>query len=161
MNFRLFEDRDLDPYLRWTNQKEIWEVDNAGPYEFRTRESFADQWNKIVGWQRSWMIETNGREIGYIGFISDEQDRLTDEFFIVIGEKSEWRKGHGRAAMAWLFGKALELGLKSLTGQVLGNNERALALYESLGFRVIEEREPRFERNGKTYSTLFIKKMLE
>lgn len=161
MNFRLFELEDLGLYLEWINQKEIWEVDNSGPFELKSPDSFSVQWQKIVGWRRSWMININGRDIGYLGFISDEQDHLTNEFFIVIGETSEWRKGHGRGAMEWLFRKAKTLGLTELTGQVLGNNKRALAFYERLGFRVVAEQEPRFERNGVTYSTLLIEKQLD
>ena len=161
MHFRLFENRDLNLYLHWVNQKEIWEVDNSGPVEVRTPASFSEQWQKIVDWQRSWMINVDDREIGYIGFISDEQDQLTNEFFIVIGEMNEWRKGHGGAAMAWLFDKAKTLGLTAITGQVLGNNERALAFYERLDFRVVAEQAPYFERNGKTYPTLLIEKELD
>ena len=161
MKFRLFQSSDIDLYLRWVNQPEIWELDNPGPYEFRTVRSFNEQWAKIVGWRRSWMIELEERPIGYIGFITNEDDELTDEFFIVIGETSEWGKGHGKLAMAWLFGKAREVGLNALSGQVLGNNLRALAFYESLGFRVIGEGEPKFERNGNLYATIRILKPLD
>ena len=48
MNFRLFQESDLDRYLLWVNQRAIWRVDNPGPYEVRTRESFGAQWLKIV-----------------------------------------------------------------------------------------------------------------
>ena len=160
MNFRLFENGDLELYLSWVNQKEIWEVDNSGPFEIRTAESFSDQWEQIVAWQRSWMIHVDGRDIGYVGFISNMDDELTNEFFIVIGETSEWRKGRGKSAMAWLFEKAKELGLGAVTGQVLGNNNRALAFYKKLGFRVVAEQAPYFQRNGKTYSTILIEKKL-
>ena len=160
MEFRLFRESDLSLYLRWVNQKEIWEVDNAGPFEIRTSDSFSDQWRRIVAWRRSWMMELEGRAIGYIGFVSDVEDGLTNEFFIVIGEVSEWGKGHGVVAMAWLFQTAKQLGLNKLMGQVLGNNERALAFYKNLGFVIVGEQEPRFTRNGKTYATLLIEKEL-
>ena len=62
--------------------------------------------------------------------------------------------------MEWLFRKAKKLGLTKVTGQVLGNNSRALAFYEKLGFSVVAEQEPRFERGGQIYSTLLIKKFL-
>ncbi len=156
MQFRLFEQEDLERYLGWVNQEAIWRVDNPGPYIVRTPATFAPQWQKIVGWQRSWMMIVDGREIGYIGFISDEDDELTNEFFIVIGDVSEWGKGHGRTAMQWLFEEARRLRLDSLTGQVLGNNRRALAFYEQLGFVVTGEHEPRFERDGETYMTIRI-----
>ena len=62
--------------------------------------------------------------------------------------------------MAWLFDKARELGLSSVTGQVLGNNQRALAFYQRLGFEEIREQDPHFERDGQMYPTLLIKKDL-
>lgn len=161
MKFRLFESSDLTQYLDWVNQREIWEVDNAGPFDIRTPQSFSEQWRKIVEWQRSWIFQANGRDIGYIGFVSDEHDQLTDEFFIVIGEVDEWGQGHGRVAMAWLFEQAKDMGLSRLTGQVLGNNSRALAFYEKLGFRVIAEQHPTFKRDGQIFSTLLIEKALE
>lgn len=160
MKFRLFEEADIDLYLNWVNQKAIWEVDNSGPFEVRTAEAFAAQWKKIVAWKRSWFIMVDDREIGYIGFVSDVGDNITDEFFIVIGEITEWGKGHGKNAMAWLFEKSREAGLSRVTGQVLGNNQRALAFYESLGFRVLAEQNPTFERNGATFRTLLIEKTL-
>ena len=90
----------------------------------------------------------------------DEQDQLTNEFFIAIGETSEWRKGHGKVAMEWLFRQVNSLGLTAVTGQVLGNNQQALAFYKQLGFNVIAEQESRFEQNGQTYSTPLIEKQL-
>lgn len=156
MNFRLFQESDLDRYLLWVNQRAIWRVDNPGPYEVRTRESFGAQWLKIVAWRRSWIIEVSGEPIGYVGFVSDDADRLTDEFFIVIGETSRWGEGHGGAAMRWLFKKAEALGLTQLTGQVLGNNERALGFYRTLGFDVTGQGEPRFERDGAWFETIHI-----
>ena len=65
MQFRLFENSDLTQYLRWVNRREIWEVDNSGPFQVRTPESFAEQWAKIVGWQRSWIINS---ELQWSGF---------------------------------------------------------------------------------------------
>ena len=160
MIFRLFEDSDLAQYLAWTNDREIWRVDNAGAYEFRTAQSFSEQWRRIIGWARSWIIEVDGVPIGYIGFVSTDDDELTDEFFIVIGEVEEWGKGYGKRAMKWLFRTGLELGLSKVTGQVLGNNERALRFYEALGFSVVGRGKPRFERDGSTYDTLRIERSL-
>lgn len=160
MEFRLFEASDILLYLGWVNQEAIWEVDNAGPFETRTEGSFDDQWKKIVRWQRSWIIEANQQPIGYIGFVSDENDGLTDEFFIVIGETGEWAKGYGKQAMHWLFEKGRRLGLSRLTGQVLGNNERALHFYAALGFKLVEQRDPSFQRNGRTWRTLLIERPL-
>lgn len=160
INYRLFEHSDIQMYLDWVNQKEIWEVDNSGSFESRTKESFLEQWENIVGWQRSWFIVVDGREIGYIGFVSDENDYLTDEFFIVIGEIDQWGKGYGTRAMEWLFDAAVRLNLSRVTGQVLGSNSRALGFYESLGFRILGEQEPSFQREGKTYRMILIEMTL-
>ena len=84
MNFRLFDLSDLDLYLRWVNQPEIWRVDNPGPYTVRTSATFGVQWQQIVSWRRSWIIEVGGQPIGYIGFVSDEADQLTDLSLIHI-----------------------------------------------------------------------------
>ena len=102
------------------------------------------------------MICLDGREIGYLGFVSNEQDELTDDFFIVIGEVGEWRGGYGRAAMGWLFRKAASLGLSRLTGQVLSNNERALKFYTAVGVVEVGRKERYFGQNGRTYATLRI-----
>ena len=111
MEFRLFRESDLATYLRWVNQPEIWRVDNSGPYVVRTEATFRDQWRRIVDWQRSWIVAVDGRDIGYIGFVSGDQDELTDEFFIVIGELDAWGRGYGTRAMRWLMQTAQGLGL--------------------------------------------------
>lgn len=158
LKFRLFELADLDLYLSWVNQEAIWEVDNSGPYEIRTRDTFGTQWQKIVAWGRSWFIEVDGSAIGYIGLISDAEDAVTHEFFIVIGDTREWGKGYGKSAMAWLSQEARRQGLDRLTGQVLGNNRRALRFYEALGFVVVDRCGPTFDRNGEVHQMLLIEK---
>lgn len=62
--------------------------------------------------------------------------------------------------MEWLFRQVNSLGLTAVTGQVLGNNQQALAFYKQLVFNVIAEQESRFEQNGQTYSTPLIEKQL-
>jgi len=78
----------------------------------------------------------------------------------VIGEVNSWGKGYGKLAMNWLFDTAQSQGLGRLTGQVLGNNVQALGFYDSLGFVVIAEGTPTFERDGQTFNTLLIEKRL-
>lgn len=151
LTFRLFKDDDLELYLRWVNQKAIWEVDNSGPYEFRTPELFHDKWKEILAANHSYMIIKDDREIGYIGLFYEENLGLTSEFFIVIGETDEWGKGHGKVAMDWLVQHAKQNDLSQLLATVLGNNERAQKFYRSLGFKWIKEKEDPYERNGKSY----------
>ena len=162
LSFRLFEPSDLELYLSWVNQEAIWRVDNPGAYEFRTAESFAPQWHKIVSWRRSWVVSDEGCPVGYVGFITDETDNgLTDEFFIVIGAVDSWGKGVCKATMTWLFDEARRQGLARLTGRVLGNNERALRFYQSLGFDIVGQGQPAFERDGEWFETVFTTKPLD
>jgi len=160
MLFRLFEPKDIDLYLRWINQKAIWEVDGIGPYQFQTVGTFKNQWERIVDWRRSWFFSIDGKDIGYVGFVSDENDDLTNEFFIVIGDMDEWGKGRGSIAMEWLFDKARECQLRELVGHVHGNNERALKFYKNLGFETVSEEPNVFVRNGQHYSQFLIRKKL-
>ena len=67
-----------------------------------------------------------------------------------------WKK----AVPEWLYRKGRELGLSKITGNVLGNNERALRFYESLGFDRIGEGEPKVERGGAIYNTIRIERWL-
>lgn len=151
MEYRLFKPSDLQLYLHWVNQREIWEVDNSGPYLPKTVENFKDHFGHIVSLNQSYMILLDGKEIGYVGLIEDSEQGLTPEFFIVIGDLSQQNQGHGKAIMGWLENHARSNGLTTLLATVLGNNERAMRFYKKLGFTYIGEFGERYERNGKWF----------
>lgn len=57
------------------------------------------------------------------------------EYFGYIGEKQYWG-GTGVKMMILIEEKAKSLGIKKLTLKVLTNNERAIALYEKVSYKV-------------------------
>lgn len=57
------------------------------------------------------------------------------EYFGYIGEKDYWG-GSGTQMMILIEEKAKTLGIKKLTLRVLKNNERAIALYEKMSYKV-------------------------
>jgi len=73
-------------------------------------------------------------------FAVNQVDR-TAEVGIFLGEKSAWGKGYGREAMTLLLDYAFSLlNLDSVMLGAFAFNERAIRLYERLGFRTIGRR---------------------
>lgn len=73
--------------------------------------------------------------LGHVGLYKIDHRVRSAEFAIMIGSKNHWGRGIGRAVsravVDWSFS---ELNLNRLCLSVLATNERAIRLYESLGF---------------------------
>jgi GNAT superfamily N-acetyltransferase len=87
---------------------------------------------------RAWLILDGGTPVGYavlcFGYSLEwlGRDAFVDELFL----REEYRgRGWGRATMAFLEDAARELGIKTLHLGVEASNNRALRLYESVGFQ--------------------------
>ena len=94
----------------------------------------------------------NDTLIGDVGLTEIEWSNQVASLSIGIGDRNEWSKGYGREAMELVLGFAFgELNLRRVQLTVFDYNERAIALYEGLGFR----REGVFrefgQRDGKCY----------
>jgi acetyltransferase len=86
-------------------------------------------------------IEEGGeeREIGVVRYITNP-DGESCEFALVVAD--EWqRRGLGRQLMTHLIDVAHSRGLREMSGHVLADNSRMLALCESLGFDSSESSE--------------------
>lgn len=86
-----------------------------------------------------WVIadaETD-RCVGHVGLYKVDHRVRSAEFAILIGDRAHWGKGAGRAiSRAVLRYGFCELNLNRIELSVLSTNERAFALYRSLGFQV-------------------------
>ncbi|MBO1337212.1 GNAT family N-acetyltransferase [Streptomyces sp. VRA16 Mangrove soil] len=90
----------LEPLLRWKNDAEIQRLsdDATSPY---TRDEIAE---KLDGWMRPSedvvhrAIGVAGREepIGFLHLALIEREHRRCRIGIVIGEKDQWGRGHGR-----------------------------------------------------------------
>jgi ribosomal-protein-alanine N-acetyltransferase len=74
--------------------------------------------------------------IGHVGLYQIDSRIRKGQFAILIGDKAFWGRGFGtrvtQAVVSWAF---TQLNLHKVGLQVLTNNERAIHIYESLGFR--------------------------
>lgn len=84
-----------------------------------------------------WVIaesETD-RAVGHVGLYEIDHRIRTAEFAIMIGEKSAWGNGLGRACTTFGVRYGFEqLNLNRVSLQVLDTNVRAQKLYRALGF---------------------------
>ena len=162
LSYRLLEPGDLALYLSWINQRAIWEVDNTEPYVRLRASEVRPRFEGFVRAGRSYMLLLDGRAIGYLGFKATRLlsyktgGRLKEaEFFIIIGDLKMQGKGYGGEALTWLFEHGFcGLGLDSIRARVLGNNSRAVRLYERLGFRYEMTAGPYFTRQGRRHGVL-------
>lgn len=93
--------------------------------------------------------------IGMLGFTEIEWTNQVAWVYISIGDRENWGKGYGREAMELALAYAFhELNLHRVQLTVIAYNERAIALYEGLGFT----REGTFrefgQRDGRRYDML-------
>ncbi|HYY47632.1 MAG TPA: GNAT family protein [Thermoplasmata archaeon] len=81
-------------------------------------------------------IDVAGVHIGNVGLHKIDRVHRKAEVGIVIGEAGLWSKGYGTEAMAAVLHYAFgPLGLNKVSLDVLEYNERAIRVYERLGFR--------------------------
>ncbi len=92
------------------------------------------------------VAEHDGEAVGYLvaWFVVDELQIAT------IGVKPEWQgRGIGTLLMIAAIKWALAKGASSITLEVRPSNERAIKLYEKLGFRVVGRRENYYKPDGE------------
>jgi RimJ/RimL family protein N-acetyltransferase len=81
------------------------------------------------------IADREDRAIGHVGLYRIDHRVQSAEFAIVIGDRSAWGKGLGRACSRRVIEYGFdELNLRRITLEVLETNERAISLYHSLGF---------------------------
>lgn len=84
-----------------------------------------------------WVIEHDGRPIGFANYRDLRPKGKSAEVGIGIGEPDLWGRHLGRDAMAALVGYLFEeLGLHRVGLSVVGFNDRAIAMYKAVGFEV-------------------------
>jgi RimJ/RimL family protein N-acetyltransferase len=73
--------------------------------------------------------------VGHVGLYQIDHRVRVGEFAILIGDPLQWNKGIGRKVTARVMAYGFdELNLNRIELSVLASNERAIRLYEGLGF---------------------------
>jgi len=131
---RPVSDADLPILNRWDSDPII-----AGLMGRRFDLRPAEEWLRSLrqsGHVRAWMIEREGRTIGEVELAQINHRSGTAELRICIGEESFRGQGLGRAALAATLAVAFDaMRLQQVYLRVFETNERAIRLYESMGFR--------------------------
>jgi len=136
-------DQASKPYFEWAQDAEYQRlVEDVAPVPLSlqgTRESNEQGWPEDDSHNIMFLIRTNedDRIVGFanLDYISWEHG---DSYMgIGIGDKGYWGRGVGTEAMSLLMRYAFtELNLHRLSLTVFEYNERAIRMYEKLGFRI-------------------------
>ena len=134
---RLLTEADLPMTLRWRNQDEIrrWFFYN----KVLTLEQHQGWFEKYQGAEDDYVFIIEDAEAGCpVGQVSlyhiDWQAGQAEFGRLMVGEPSARGKGIGLAATRAALEVAAQLGLKKVYLEVLTDNTRAYAIYESAGF---------------------------
>lgn len=137
VRLRTVTEADLPDYVRWLNDPEVTQfttleagsITPEGEREWFARISDPERRD------RCWAIEAGGRHVGNCALGLDETGRAGG-FGIIIGDKTQWGKGYGTAALREVlrigFG---EMKLQRIWLQAFSGNARGLRCYEKCGFR--------------------------
>ncbi|WP_338462341.1 GNAT family protein [Brevibacillus borstelensis] len=131
---------DAAVYHTWRNDLAV--MQSTSPtldlFTFEETASFVNQ--VILGSPsgKSYIIvdKESGKPVGITSLINLDYKNRNAECIIDIGEKECWGKGYGREALQFLLDYAfLELNLHRVSLRVFSFNEKAIRLYERLGFK--------------------------
>lgn len=140
IHLRKMTGEDVDVYHTWRNDVEVMRTTNPSMdvYTWEDTNGFVNQIILHASSSKSYMIvdsQTN-RPIGITSLIQIDLKNRNAECIIDIGEKEYWGKGYGREALKLLLDYAfLEMNLHRVSLRVFSFNEKAIKLYEKLGFK--------------------------
>jgi len=133
---RLIERGDLEMTRAWRNRPDIrcWfrmSDEISAEHHAAWFERYRDRDDEYL-----FIVEHNAVPVGQVGLCRIDREAGTAEYGrLLLGERGSLGKGIAQRASATLFEIAREVfGLRSLTLEVRGNNERAIALYRKLAF---------------------------
>ncbi|MBM7553203.1 GNAT family N-acetyltransferase [Thalassobacillus pellis] len=169
IHLRKVTESDAVIYHDWRNNMEVME--NTNPeldvHTFKETETFIQSICQSSS-SKSYIIELNENNmpIGIVSLVHIDYKNRNAECIIDIGNKDYWGKGYGTQAMTLLLNYSFyELNLHKVYLRVFSFNQRAIHLYERLGFEKEGELKDQIFRNGNwhgiTYLAIFQEKYLQ
>lgn len=131
---------DVTIYHTWRNDIEVMRTTNPS-IDLFTLDSTAEFVNHVIlgsNTSKSYMIidKESERPIGITSLIQIDFKNRNAECIIDIGEKDYWRKGYGTEALKLLLDYSfLEVNLHRVSLRVFSFNEKAIKMYEKIGFK--------------------------
>lgn len=151
INLRPIENKDLKVLNKWKNDYEIFKYLGGGfqPQSINEQEKYISNLINNSGASKRFIID-NGEAIGMVGLYDINFINRNCDLGIYIGEKSEQGKGYAKETMDLILDFAFNnLNLKKIKLNVVNANNKAINLYNSLGFKEVGIlKEERFI-NGK------------
>ncbi|WP_405081737.1 GNAT family N-acetyltransferase [Paenibacillus chitinolyticus] len=138
--FRKMTEDDAVVYHTWRNDMEVMRTTNPSLdlVTFADTRQFVEQVILGSGTSKSYMIldKPSGRSIGITSLTQLDFKNRSAECILDIGEKEFWGKGYGTESLRLLLDYAfLELNLHRVSLRVFAFNDKAVALYEKIGFK--------------------------
>lgn len=136
---RLIQQADIEMLRHWRNENRLVFIDTSYISAERQKKWFERYQKK----EDDLMFIIEKQDGGPIGMISlyriDRPSRRAEFGRIIIGDVKSRKKGFAREASEILIRFAFStLNLRQLKLEVLKNNDRAIRLYEKLGFRKVQ-----------------------
>lgn len=151
---------DAEIYHTWRSNHTVME--NTSPsLDVYTLEDTANFISSIIESpnSKSYIIQhrENDEPIGIVSLINIDYKNRNAECIIDIGNVDYWGKGYGKEAMRLLLNYSfLELNLHKVCLRVFSFNERAITLYERLGFKKEGEQKEQLFRNGSWHGIIMM-----
>jgi RimJ/RimL family protein N-acetyltransferase len=150
---------DIEIYHGWRNDIEV--MKSTAPfldiYQIEETEEFVNQ--VILGSQssKSYIIveKESNKPIGITSLINIDYKNRNAECIIDIGDKTSWGKGYGTEALKLLLDYSfLEMNLHKVSLRVFSFNNRAIKLYEKIGFQHEGRSRESIFREGKWHDII-------
>ena len=139
VTLRPMTEGDLPDMIRWGSQRDFRWM-QWGMQPGRWEEAEARSWIGFMtrdGESGAWVIEHDGRSIGFVNFRDVKPKAKSCEIGIGIGEPDLWGKHLGREALLLEIAYLQDqLGLHRIGLSVISHNDRAIWMYKSLDFVV-------------------------
>ncbi|PFA66459.1 GNAT family N-acetyltransferase [Bacillus sp. AFS015802] len=152
-----FQEEDITAIRVWNQNEEVQRLLDALPHKPKSEEEIK-KWMENPGdnaFRFAIRLKDDGRIIGFVELDGILWTHRVGWIAISIGDGEAWGKGYGREAMECLLAYAFhELNLYRLQLTVFSYNERAIRLYESLGFMKEGNYRQFLQRDGTRYDML-------
>jgi RimJ/RimL family protein N-acetyltransferase len=133
---RAIEREDLPRYVQWLNDPQVLEYfGHYGPMSLAQEETWYESMLQDSS-AINFAVEFEGEHVGGGGFCSIDGRHARAEVGLFIGQPRLWDQGLGRDVLQTLLRFGFEqMNLHRIYLRVFAENERAVHLYERLGFR--------------------------
>lgn len=160
VRLRKMSAEDASTYHKWRNDIEVMQFTNPSldVFTYADTENFVKSITESHN-SRNYIIEEveTDKSIGVTSLINIDYGNRNAECIIDIGDKDYWSKGFGQEAFRLLLDFAFkELNLHKVYLQVFSFNERAIRLYQKLGFNQEGEQKEQFYRDGAWHDVIFM-----